>query len=401
MKSAAADRWRRKLRGLPPHDPVFGGATLGPTDVHLAEAALAAPGTWSDETPLRKFESEFAAWNGSRAAYGFFGARVALSAAVQALGLRPGDEVILPGYTCIVVPNALRFAGLVPVYADIELDSYGLDASRLAHHVTPRTKAILLQHLYGLVARDYEATVEFARTHGLAVIEDCAQATGATFGGQKVGTRGDVAIYSLEKTKVLTTIMGGLATAQRADVAEGLATAQAAMPAPDATVVRQLLHSVTFYHARAHHPDSPKLPALRAACGGGWTSTTQAELDGQRPADYGRRLPAAVAEIGRSQLQRVDGFNAHRRRNARRWDDWCDAEGYKKPRVVDGSVPVFLRYPVLVDPAFKCDRSWARRLGVRLGDWFNGQLHPVKVALPGCPNAQVAVDRCVNLPTLW
>lgn len=387
--------------GLPPHDPVFGGATLGPTDVRLAEDALARPDTWGDDAPLRRFESEFAAWSGARAARGFLGARVALSAAVQALGLKAGDEVILPGYTCIVVPNALKFAGVQPVYADIELETYGLDASRLEPHVTPRTKAILLHHLYGLVARDYEATVEFARARGLAVIEDCAQSSGAMLAGRKVGSRGDIAIHSLEKTKVMTTIMGGLATTSRADLAEGLATAQTAMPTPDAATVRQLLHSVTYYHARARHPHHPGLPALKAASGGGWTSTRPEELRGEAPAGYGQRLPAALAEIGRSQLRRVEGFNAHRRRHAARWDEWCDRRGYEKAQVAPGSVPVFLRYPVLVGAARKSDRSWGWQLGVKPGTWFEGELHPVRADLPHCPNARLAVEGCVNLPTLW
>src|SRR3989304_4500748 len=128
--------------------------------------------------------------NVSRHAFAFLGGRVALSACIHALGLAPGDEVILPGYTCVVVPNAFHYAGVRTVYADIELETYGLDAARAEEKITPNTRAILLHHMYGLVCRDYEDILALARRRGIRVIEDCAQSTGAGFGCAKGGDRG-------------------------------------------------------------------------------------------------------------------------------------------------------------------------------------------------------------------
>jgi hypothetical protein len=90
-----------------------------------------------------------------------------------------------------------------------------------------------------------------------------------------------------------------------------------------------------------------------------------------------------------------------RRENAQRWDAWCDQHGYKKPVVIPESTPVFLRYPVLVDPRLKYDTRWfLKNLGVRQGLWFRSHLHPVDTPVEGCPNAARAVAGCVNLPTL-
>lgn len=140
-----------------------------------------------------------------------WGGRVALSACIYALDLQPDGEVILPGYTCVVVPNAFSYAGVKTVYSDIELDTYGLDVSQIENKITNKTKAILIQHLYGLVCRDYEAIIDLATHHGLKVIEDCAHCTGAEYKGKKVGNLGDVAFYSSEQSKVFNTIQGGVA----------------------------------------------------------------------------------------------------------------------------------------------------------------------------------------------
>ena len=192
--------------------PPLGSMTLDSDDVQLANQWLGRKGAGCQRESIDRFHSAFAAWNGSAHAYSFIGGRVALSAAIYALQLKPGDEVILPGYTCFVVPNSFRFAGVDVVYSDIELETFGLNSALLEAKITPRTKAILLHHLYGLVSRDYEATIRIARSHGLFVIEDCAHSTGAEFRGAKVGNRGDVAIYSSQQSKIFNTIQGGLVT---------------------------------------------------------------------------------------------------------------------------------------------------------------------------------------------
>jgi dTDP-4-amino-4,6-dideoxygalactose transaminase len=130
-------------------------------------------------------------------------------------------------------------------------------------------------------------------------------------------------------------------------------------------------------------------------------TTTAAEIRGERPEDYGARLPAALAALGLNQLRKVDYYNQCRRVNASRWDAWCDEHGLARALVLPGSTPVFLRYPVLATPELKRDRSWARhKLGVELGVWFVSNLHPSPRAVEGCPNANRAVAGCINFPTL-
>ena len=176
--------------------------TLDGDDVEVANEWLSNRSSWQDATVVSQYEAEFARWNGSKYAFAFMGGRVALSACIYALNLQPGDEIIMPGYTCVVVPNAFKWAGVKIVYCDIELDTYGADVSQIESKITPKTRAILLHHLYGIVCRDYEAIIDLAKRHDLKVIEDCAHTTGAEYQGRKVGNLGDVAIYSSEKSKI-------------------------------------------------------------------------------------------------------------------------------------------------------------------------------------------------------
>lgn len=110
------------LRDRPVTYPPLGSVTLDKDDVRLARQWLKDRSRWDDAEEVRQYEQDFAAWNGSKYAYAFMGGRVALSACIKALKLKPGDEVIIPGYnTCVVVPNSFAYAGVKVVYSDIEL----------------------------------------------------------------------------------------------------------------------------------------------------------------------------------------------------------------------------------------------------------------------------------------
>lgn len=380
--------------------PLF-NASLGADDVATARSWLRRRAEWHDQEVVTAFERAFAEWNESRHAVAFMGGRVALSAALDALGIAAGDEVIIPGYSCVVVPNALRFAGVTPVAADIELDTFGLDVAAVERRIGSRTRAVVLQHLYGLVCRDYEAIVSLARRRGLAVIEDCAQSAGANYHGVPVGNLGDVAIFSTEQSKHLNTIQGGLALTGSDAVADRLRRWQHAAPWPDSHRIESLLRTVILAHARTagRKAWSARLTVLRHASAQ-MPSTTVQEERGERPPHYGARMAAPIAALGIGQLAKADVLNEHRRRRAARWDAWCRQQGYQPAHVLPGSVPTFLRYPVLVEPERKRDRSWGRDLNVDVGVWFTGKEHPVDPGLADCPRADEAVARCINLPCL-
>lgn len=376
--------------------------TLDRTDVRLARQWLRNDRGWEDPSIIQEYEAGFARWNGSSHAFASMGGRVALSACIHALELEPGGEALLPGYTCVVVPNAFRFAGLKPVYCDIELDTYGLDAEDLEKKVTIDTRVILLHHLYGLVSRDYESILEFARERGIPVIEDCAHAAGAEYRGRKVGNRGDCAFYSTEQSKIFNTGQGGIAVTNSDRLAHRMAEFHARASFPSAERTEALLHNVLINYYERSHP-AQWLTRYWARLRHGryrLVSTTSEEERGVQPEHYGQRMPAPLASIGANQLKKLHRFNARRRKAAIRWDHWADEHGFRKPVRIPGSTPVFLRYPVLGTPEMKRDRSWGRSLGLETGVWFKTHVHPSDEPVANCPNADVAVERCVNLPTI-
>ena len=126
----------------------------------------------------------------------------ALILALRACGVQAGDEVLLPPFTFVATGNAVSALGAKPVFADIRPDTYNIDANELERHVTPRTRAIVVVHLYGLAA-DMDPILAFARAHKLPVIEDNAQAIGASYKGRRTGSLGDVACFSFYPTKNL------------------------------------------------------------------------------------------------------------------------------------------------------------------------------------------------------
>jgi dTDP-4-amino-4,6-dideoxygalactose transaminase len=377
--------------------------TLDGEDAALAKSWLRREREWTDGRRVADFERAFCAWNGSRYAAALDSGRVALSACIHALGLRPGDEALVPGYTCIVVANAFRFAGVTPVFCDIELETFGMAVADAERKLTEKTRAILVHHLFGLVARDYVPILELAERRGLKVIEDCAHATGASLAGVKVGNRGHAAFYSSEHSKAFSTFQGGVATANDQAIGRRLQEFAAAAPWPsERQIERQLLSFVIDYY-QFRHPRRLWLAdwARLRYRGPQYPTTSGEEVRGQKPPGYGSRMAAPFAALASRQIEKLDSYNAERRKTALRWNAWCEIKGVTKPLVLAGSEPIFLRYPVLVEPEKKRATSWARReLGVELGVWFKTHLHPSDERVGGCPNADEAVARCVNLPTL-
>lgn len=391
------------ILGKPVTIPSLGSITLGLDDVAIAKNLLENRQDWRSENVVSEYEKRFAQWNGSNFAFSFMGGRVALSACLYALDLNKGDEVLLPGYTCVVVPNAIRYAGFKPVYVDIELDTYGLDEKKIEQKITPRTRVIILHHLYGLVCRDYEKIVAIARKYHLKVIEDCAHATGAEFKDKKVGNLGDLAFYSSEQSKIFNTIQGGIAVTNSSDLAGKISEycQQCIFPSDD-FIYKQLSNVILNYYqfsdpARWWKGDVAELFYGKHRI----ISTTKEEELGIKPKNYEQRMPAAIAKIGINQLSKIDNYNQQRRMTAKKWDKWCKTKGYNNPLVVKQSKPVYLRYPVLVKESEKKDLSWAlEELGVLPGVWFVSNVHPAQVHVEDCQNADEAVRRCINLPCL-
>lgn len=158
---------------------------------------------------IQEFEERFAAHAGVPHAISCMNGTVALHLALLGLGIGPGDEVLVPSLTYIASVNAIRYCGAEPVFVDSDRTTWNLDPDDLVRKITPRSKAVMAVHLYGVPAA-MDAIHAVARRAGLAVVEDAAEATGASYRGHRVGGLGKVAAFSFFGNKILTCGEGGM-----------------------------------------------------------------------------------------------------------------------------------------------------------------------------------------------
>jgi perosamine synthetase len=168
---------------------------------------------------IQAFEAAFAEYHGVSHAIAVNSATSGLHAAVAACGIGPGDEVIVPPYTFTATATAVLHHNAIPVFVDIDPETFCLDPGRVEAAITPHTKAIIPVHLLGHPA-DMDRILALARRHGLKVIEDCAQAPGARYKGRLVGTMGDCGVFSFQETKNMATGEGGMVITNDPGLAE-------------------------------------------------------------------------------------------------------------------------------------------------------------------------------------
>lgn len=160
---------------------------------------------------LKEFEAAFAAYCGVRHAVTCSSGTTALHLAVRALGLGPGDEVLVQAFTNMATHFAVMYEGAKPVPIDSEPRTLNIDVTKIEEKITPRTKAVIVVHIYGHPV-DMDPVMEIARRHKLLVIEDCAEAHGAEYKGKKVGSFGHINAFSFYVNKLLSTGEGGAVT---------------------------------------------------------------------------------------------------------------------------------------------------------------------------------------------
>jgi dTDP-4-amino-4,6-dideoxygalactose transaminase len=256
------------------------------SDVVAALASVMQSASFVMGPDVAAFEQDFARYAGAPHCIGVESGTAALKLAMQACGIGPGDEVIMPANTYIACAFAVSQLGATPAFVDMNDDDYEIDVAQIERAITPRTKAIMPVHLYGQMA-DVEAVCALARAHDLKVIEDASQAHGAALRGRRAGTFGDVAAFSFYPSKNLGAYgdAGGILTADD-ELADRI----------------RLLRDFGQRHKHEHLVvgDNCRLDTLQAA-------------------------------VLRVKLPRLDGWNERRRRAARRYDECLAEAGFPPP----------------------------------------------------------------------
>lgn len=282
---------------IPAASPIIGDEERAAVD-RVMRSGMIAQGP-----EVAAFEGEFAELAGGATCVAVNSGTSALHMGLIAAGVKPGDEVIVPSFTFAATGNAVALAGGTPVFVDIEEDYFCLDPDAVEAAITDKTVGIMPVHLYGHPA-NMARLQEIADKHDLAIYEDAAQAHGAEFDGQRVGSFGKFAAFSLYPTKNMTSGEGGMVATGDEDLAR---------------TVRLLRNQ-------------------------GMEKRYENELVG-----FNTRMTDIHAAIGRVQLGKLDGWTQTRRDNAKFLDD--NLSGVIVPPVADNATHVYHQYTIRVDAA--------------------------------------------------
>jgi dTDP-4-amino-4,6-dideoxygalactose transaminase len=176
-------------------------------------------GAWWYGERVREFERRFADYQGARFGVTVSNGTAALEASLMALGIEPGDEVIVPPYTFVATASAVLRLGAEPVFADIQPDTLCIDPDDVERRITPRTRAVIPVHLGGRVA-DMDRILAIARSHGLKVVEDACHSWGSQWKGKGTGSIGTCGVFSFQASKNITSAEGGIILTDEPDVAD-------------------------------------------------------------------------------------------------------------------------------------------------------------------------------------
>ncbi len=234
---------------------------------------------------VRQFEAEFAAYCGAKYALGVTSGSCALKVALTAMDICPGDEVIVPAFTFLATYEAVLEMGAIPVMADID-ETLNLDPASIEKRITPATKAIIPVHMCGSGAH-IDKIMDLARFYHLLVLEDNAQGCGGSFRGKKLGTFGDMGIFSFDYYKTLTTGEGGMVVSDS----------------------KRLSDRAEWYHDHGHD-HNPKVSRA---------------LEGRTILGFNYRMNELQGALGLAQLRKLDWLIAEQKKNKQTIKDWLAA----------------------------------------------------------------------------
>jgi perosamine synthetase len=337
----------------------------------------------------------------------FFKGRVALYAILKAIGVNPGSEVILPGFTCVVVPNAITYLGGKPVYVDIDPQTFNIDPGRIEEKVSGESRVLVAQHTFGIPA-EMDRILEIAARHRLHVIEDACHSIGSRYKGKEVGFFGDAAFFSSQWSKSVTTGLGGWARVNNPQLAETFGDTYAEFSEPSAGL-DLVLRLQCLLHAAVVTPSlfwfAQKTYRTLTSLGFGVGSSSGEELECRMPADYKMKMSGRQQKLLLRKLADIARVNAHRKRVTALYDKLLPEIGITPLRMPPEYDPVLLRYPVMVDDKNEILEA-AKRNRIEIGDWFLSPVHPnlsgwekVGYEQGMCPVAENVCAHLINLPT--
>jgi perosamine synthetase len=337
----------------------------------------------------------------------FYRGRVAFYALLRALNIQPGDEVLVPGFTCIAVPSPILGIGARPVYVDIDPRTYNIDPVELERRITSRSKVIVAQHTFGIPC-DMDPIMAIAQKHGLAVIEDTCHVWGSKYRGKDLGSIGVGAFYSYDPGKPFIIGMGGAATVNSKPLRAEMWKLYKSFKRPRKLETAKL-HIQYVAHQLTRHPqhfwyvrDLYRFLSKNGVAIATWTSDA---FEGRLGVDYEKGLSPSLRARLSALILTGDRVISRHKRLAEQYERGLWAMGISGLSIKSHCEAVLICYPLLVTNKARLLEE-ARRSRVELGDWFSSPVHPlaetewsaVGYQRGSCPVAEDVSRHIVTLP---
>ena len=301
--------------------------------------------------------------------YTFASGRMGFYSILKTIDIQENDEIIIPSYTCIVVPNAILYTGAKAIYCDISENDYNIDVSKIEKLITPKTKVLYAQHTFGQMC-DIEKIIKIAKKYNLLVIEDTALAIGAKLGGKYAGTIGDFGYYSTDRSKVINTGLGGIVSVNNAAYVDEFEKLYLQIPFLDTSMTKKIaktfilnlitLNPYVYWIGKFINAVLSKLNVLAYFLDEQFIDKKEITAY-----PYPAKLSNIFAQIGISQISNLDNNLANRNKIIKYYNGILNIYSEK---YLENESNLFLRYSFLI----KNRDYWEKRFSnkIDLSIWF-------------------------------
>lgn len=343
-------------------------------------------------------------------------------AILNSLDLEKDSEVLLQAFTCNAVPNPIIWAGLKPVFVDCDERTFNIDTEDLKRKITPRSRAVIVQHTFGLAAEmdeivkiceeGDETNVSSSRFANACVIEDCAHDLGARYNGRLVGTFGRAAFFSFSRDKVISSIYGGAVATNDDELAQKIKAYLMGVRLPsNFWIFQQLLHPVlmSWLILPTYKIFGKYLLVLFQWLHILSKAVHRKEKRGKRPGYFPKKMPNALAILALNQFKKLERFNKHRREIADFYRRELEKLSFNDKKL-SFQLPLdfeqnYLRFTIKHPKAHEIiKKAWQNNL--LIGDWYTSPIAPydtkldkIDYNLGSCPKAEKLSKETLNLPT--
>lgn len=382
---------------------------LEKNDFWLAFKLIFMPWKWKKGEAGGKLEKELENYLGAQNCFLFNSGRSAFMAILKALNLPNQSEILLQGFTCNAAVNPIIWCGLRPIFVDIEKETLNMNPKDLEKKITPKTRAVLVQHTFGLPAK-LDEILSICKKNNLILIEDCAHSLGAKHQGKKTGTLGNVSFFSFGRDKVISSVYGGAVAASDPELAKAICQIQNKFNFPSCFwILQQLLHPVLTkaiimplyaFGALGKYVliFFQKLKILSKA-------VHKKEKKGGMPNYFPKKMPNALSILGLNQIRKIEKHNQHRDKVAAMYRKELENMDCFLPFECQGRV--YMKYPILIDKNTDKIIDYFRKRRIFLDDgWKKAVVMPLdtdqkamQYFLGSCPVAESVVNKIINFPT--